>query len=253
MGQVYWAAYVDGVEVCPPGLFTPEDVPLPDGEGCCCWPAAGAAAHEATLRAAGARRWRRWDRQASPRAEALISLARGGRWPACPPDAAGWCYVRDKVALKTHERLAAASAITVLTAEHAAEAGSAGGASGGLPLARRGLSIHAFAGHQLLGLRDGAGAAGLCRGRWVLDRAGCWTSAWPRPRAAGTWARGCWPGHRRRPRRWRDAPVLEARAGKQPRKALYQRAGFVVTGRRKGITPDGRGDACLMDKPWGRP
>jgi tRNA threonylcarbamoyladenosine biosynthesis protein TsaB len=38
----------------------------------------------------------------------LISLARGGRWPACPPDAAELCYVRDKVALKTHERLAAA-------------------------------------------------------------------------------------------------------------------------------------------------
>ena len=107
MGQVYWAAYVDGVEVCPPGLFTPEDVPLPDGEG---WLLAGsgAAAHEAALRVRLGAALAAVDGQASPRAEALISLARGGRWPACPPDAAELCYVRDKVALKTHERLAAA-------------------------------------------------------------------------------------------------------------------------------------------------
>ena len=107
MGQVYWAAYVDGVEVCPPGLFTPEDVPLPDGEG---WLLAGsgAAVHEAALRVRLGAALAAVDGQASPRAEALISLARGGRWPACPPDAAELCYVRDKVALKTHERLAAA-------------------------------------------------------------------------------------------------------------------------------------------------
>lgn len=47
--------------------------------------------------------------------------------------------------------------------------------------------------------------------------------------------------------------MLEVRAGNQAAQALYQRAGFMVTGRRKGYypAPDGREDACLMDKPLG--
>ena len=43
--------------------------------------------------------------------------------------------------------------------------------------------------------------------------------------------------------------LLEVRAGNLAAQALYQRAGFRLSGRRKGYYPaaDGREDACLMD------
>lgn len=43
--------------------------------------------------------------------------------------------------------------------------------------------------------------------------------------------------------------LLEVRAGNLAAQALYQRAGFQLSGRRKGYYPaaDGREDACLMD------
>jgi tRNA threonylcarbamoyladenosine biosynthesis protein TsaB len=104
MGQVYYAGYVDGEEVLAPGLYTPDDVPLPPGEG---WwlVGSGAAAHQQALQTRLGACLVGVDGQATPHAEALIGLARSGRWPACAPEAAELCYVRDKVALKTHERL----------------------------------------------------------------------------------------------------------------------------------------------------
>ena len=43
--------------------------------------------------------------------------------------------------------------------------------------------------------------------------------------------------------------LLEVRAGNLAAQALYQRAGFRLSGRRKGYYPaaEGREDACLMD------
>ena len=43
--------------------------------------------------------------------------------------------------------------------------------------------------------------------------------------------------------------LLEVRAGNRAAQALYQHAGFRLSGRRKGYYPaaDGREDACLMD------
>ena len=86
MGQVYWAAYVDGVRSARRACLPQKMFPCQTAKAGC-WPAAAPLRTRRRCACGWARRYG-GGCQASPRAEALISLARGGRWPACPPDAA---------------------------------------------------------------------------------------------------------------------------------------------------------------------
>ena len=152
------------------------------------------------------------------------------------------------MALKTHERLAAAWRHHGIDGQNRRQAGSAGGASGGLPLARRArLSIHALPAIVVLGLRDGASAL-LEAAVWsqVLDEAELLDIGVARSAAARALAEG----HRHRPRRW-PALMLECAPARPAN--LVSTCWTKVTGRRKVVTRprDGREDACLMDKPLG--
>ena len=109
MNEVYHAAYEKRGEgwcaIHEPGVYAPEDVPSLQGMD---WQACGNgfAVHGDKLRARYARQLSAIDDSARPRARAVALLsapvfAAGGGLPA---EQAAPLYVRDKVALKTHER-----------------------------------------------------------------------------------------------------------------------------------------------------
>ncbi len=109
MGEIYHAAYrrtARGWEALnAPELVLPEDMPVPDDGG---WVGCGSGfrAHSAALAQRCGQRLARVVPDALPRASAMLRLAiprlvaGGGKDPA----EAVPLYVRDKVALKTHER-----------------------------------------------------------------------------------------------------------------------------------------------------
>lgn len=109
MGELYHAACrrsADGWDMSTaPELVAPEALPIPeDGEWVGC--GSGFRAHGAALAERLGRRLARFDPNALPRASAMLRLAQprlaagGGKDPA----EAAPLYVRDKVALKIHER-----------------------------------------------------------------------------------------------------------------------------------------------------
>ncbi len=102
MGEVYVAAYAQGVEAIAPRVCPPEEALLPEGEG---WVGCGDgfAAHAARLPA-----FARTRPEVRPTAEAVARLAvpRFERGEAGDAAAAAPIYIRDKVALTTAERLA---------------------------------------------------------------------------------------------------------------------------------------------------
>lgn len=110
MSEVYHAAYEKRagawVTVCAPNLTKPEDVPLVDGEG---WFAAGSGwqVAEEVLLARHAGRLSGMDVTVAPRASVMATLAveQVRRGEGVAPALAHPVYVRNKVALKTHERL----------------------------------------------------------------------------------------------------------------------------------------------------
>lgn len=147
------------------------------------------------------------------------------------------------------------SAITVLTAEHAAELAALAAQVADYPWRAAQFVDSCAAGHQLLGLRDGAGALSGPR-RCPAARlrpAPATTRQNPAARRQGLGARLLAEVIATARAAGATRLMLEVRAGNQAAQALYQRAGFMVTGRRKGYypAPDGREDACLMDKPLG--
>lgn len=109
MGELYHAACrrsADGWDVLTaPELVAPEALPIPDDGG---WVGCGSGfrAHGALLAQRLGKRLVRFDPDALPRASAMLRLAQprlaagGGKDPA----EAAPLYVREKVALKTHER-----------------------------------------------------------------------------------------------------------------------------------------------------
>ncbi len=103
MGQVYAAAYDNGETVVPIGLFDPDALPLPPGDG---WTGCGSGflAYSDVLAARLGPQLAEIRPNDHPRADVLIELAAGGRYPAVPPEQVELLYIRDKVALKTHER-----------------------------------------------------------------------------------------------------------------------------------------------------
>ena len=107
MGQVYAAAYDRELDsaVVPIGLFDPDALPLPPGDG---WIGCGSGflAHGDTLAARLGPQLAATRPDDHPRADVLLELAATGRYPAVPPEQVELLYIRDKVALKTHERQA---------------------------------------------------------------------------------------------------------------------------------------------------
>ncbi|MCZ7564458.1 MAG: tRNA (adenosine(37)-N6)-threonylcarbamoyltransferase complex dimerization subunit type 1 TsaB [Burkholderiales bacterium] len=109
MGEVYHAAYRRGagrwIEASAPALLRPADVPLPEGDG---WLGCGSGflAHADALAAKLGGRLARVEPAAVPRASAILRLAlpRFAAGAGRDPAEAVPLYVRDKVALKTHER-----------------------------------------------------------------------------------------------------------------------------------------------------
>lgn len=109
MGEVYHAAYVrDGdswQELSPPGLYKPEAVPLPDGDG---WTGAGSgwAAYGDVFAESHAGQVSEALPQAYPHAASLAALAlpifRAGL--GVPAAQAAPIYIRNKVALTMRER-----------------------------------------------------------------------------------------------------------------------------------------------------
>ena len=146
-------------------------------------------------------------------------------------------------------------ASTVLTAEHAAELAALAAQVADYPWRAAQFVDSCAAGHQLLGLRDGAGALlGFAVWSQVLDEAELLDiGVAPTARRQGLGARLLAEVIATARAAGATRLMLEVRAGNQAAQALYQRAGFMVTGRRKGYypAPDGREDACLMDKPLG--
>ena len=110
MGEVYHAAYrrrAGGVweEILAPGLYFPDAVPLPCGEG---WIGCGSgfAAHAARLAARHGERIAAVRPEVAPSARAVLRLALPRFLAGEARDAASAIpvYLRDKVALKTSER-----------------------------------------------------------------------------------------------------------------------------------------------------
>jgi tRNA threonylcarbamoyladenosine biosynthesis protein TsaB len=109
MGEVYHAAYEkrQGAlhEVIPPGLYRPDAVPLPEGEGWTgCGP--GFAAYRAPLALRHGTRLAAVDPAIFPSAAAVVRLAapRFAAGEGVAAAAAVPVYLRDRVALKTAER-----------------------------------------------------------------------------------------------------------------------------------------------------
>jgi len=102
MNEVYSAAYDGGVEVLPPAVTPPADVPLPAGEG---WSGCGDgfACYPVQLPV-----FARVRADVAPTAAAVVQLAapRFARGEGVEAAQALPLYVRDKVALTTAERLA---------------------------------------------------------------------------------------------------------------------------------------------------
>lgn len=113
MGEVYHAAYhrknsrqdASLVEVIPPGLHPPHEVPLPSGEG---WVGCGAgfAAYPEALCARYGGRVERIRPEVFPSAAAIVRLAtpRFAAGEGRDAATAAPIYLRDRVALKTSER-----------------------------------------------------------------------------------------------------------------------------------------------------
>lgn len=109
MGEIYHAAYrrtARGWEALnAPELVAPEDVPVPDDGG---WVGCGSGfhAHGSALMQCFGQRLVRVDPDALPRASAMLRLAlpRLAAGAGKDPAEAAPLYVREKVALKTHER-----------------------------------------------------------------------------------------------------------------------------------------------------
>lgn len=109
MGEVYHAAYRrrrgGWTEASPPALARPADVPLPAGDG---WVGCGSGfrVHGEALAQRLGERLARTAPEAVPVASAILRLAlpRLAAGEGTDPAEAVPIYVRDKVALKTHER-----------------------------------------------------------------------------------------------------------------------------------------------------
>jgi len=109
MNQVYCAAYrrtaAGWEEVIPPTLADPDAVPLPPGNG---WLGLGSgfAAYGAVLQARLGEHIATVQADAVPRAAQMLQLAlpRFAAGAGVAPQDAPLIYLRDKVALKTHER-----------------------------------------------------------------------------------------------------------------------------------------------------
>lgn len=109
MGEVYHAAYRRGargwIEASAPALVRPAEAPVPGDDG---WVGCGSGflAHRAALAARLGGRLARVDPAAVPRASAILKLAlpRLAAGAGRDPAEAVPLYVRDTVALKTHER-----------------------------------------------------------------------------------------------------------------------------------------------------
>jgi tRNA threonylcarbamoyladenosine biosynthesis protein TsaB len=109
MGEIYHAAYrrtAQGWEARDaPALVLPEDLPVPEDEG---WVGCGTGfrAHGAALSLRCGRQLARFDPDALPRASAMLRLAlpRLAAGEGKDPAEAVPLYVREKVALKIHER-----------------------------------------------------------------------------------------------------------------------------------------------------
>ncbi len=109
MGEVYHATYWlesgDWAEVHAPGLYRPEQTPLPP-PGAWVGVGSGFAAGGAALQTRLGERLARVDAEAFPRARAIaeLAVARLARGEGVPAWEAAPVYIRDKVALKTVER-----------------------------------------------------------------------------------------------------------------------------------------------------
>ena len=109
MGEIYHATYVrqdaQWIELSAPAVCKPLDAPAVDGEG---WVGVGSGfiAHGEVLKKHYGRGLERVDSTLHPHARAMVRLALpellAGR--GLPPEQATPLYVRDKVALKMHER-----------------------------------------------------------------------------------------------------------------------------------------------------
>ena len=106
MGEVYYGIYDSGVLQGAVGVFSPEQVPLPEGKG---WQACGNALEAyPVLRERLAPHVDCWRPEIMPSAAALVRLAapRIERGESIDPAEAAPLYVRDKVAKTVAERLA---------------------------------------------------------------------------------------------------------------------------------------------------
>lgn len=142
-----------------------------------------------------------------------------------------------------------------LTAEHAPELAGLAAQVGDYPWRAAQFADSFAAGHQLLGVRDTAGALlGFAVWSQVLDEAELLDiGVAPAVRRQGLGARLLAEVVAAARAAGAARLMLEVRAGNLPAQALYQRAGFVFSGRRNGYYPavNGREDACLMDKTLG--
>jgi tRNA threonylcarbamoyladenosine biosynthesis protein TsaB len=109
MGEVYHAAYCKNggnwIEMHAPALYQPQSVPQVEGGG---WVGCGSAfrVHRAALEQCYGGKISRTDAGAIPNAAAMLRLAQAvfAAGQGVDAAAASPLYVRDKVALKTHER-----------------------------------------------------------------------------------------------------------------------------------------------------
>ena len=142
------------------------------------------------------------------------------------------------------------SAITVLTAEHAAELAALAAQVADYPWRAAQFVDSCAAGHQLLGLRDGAGALlGFAVWSQVLDEAELLDiGVAPACRRQGLGQRLLDAVMAAARTQGAQRLLLEVRAGNLAAQALYQRAGFQLSGRRKGYYPavGGREDGLVM-------